>query len=123
MTEHLHRPDGDSSHFPDSEIGILSLTERISHALSRRQAIDPREQVNYNGERMAIEEVPSLQARWMMGYGHDPADVRQRTHHPRGEGQNWAYTPSTCLVASQGSIGVWIDDSHLTCPGCGLDFT
>lgn len=117
MTEHLNPL------VPDPELVIPRLAERIAIALSQRTPLDPKTVVTFNGERMAIEEVPSLQARWMLGYGHDPADVRQREHLPRGEGENWAYTPSTCLVADQGTMGVWVDTTHLACPGCGLDFT
>lgn len=82
--------------------------------------VDPRAIITYNGESMAIEDVPSSEIRASLGYGHFGPFSRPVIE--RTDGKNWPYTPNMCLLA--GNIrGVWVDPEHLACPGCGLDMT
>lgn len=99
-----------------------TLAARVAEAIETNEPIDPKAEIDYNGEVYAIEDVPSVLARAMLGYGHDSSDIVRREHLTRPDNEPWAYTPQTCLVAS-GHRGVWIDPEHLCCPGCGLDFT
>lgn len=82
--------------------------------------VDPRAVIRYNGESMAIEDVPSSEIRASLGYGH--YGPFSRPVIKRTDGKSWPYTPNMCLLA--GNIrGVWVDPQHLACPGCGLDMT
>lgn len=107
---------------PSLDFGVETLEVRIAAAIEINEPIDPKQVVNYNREDYAIEDVPWVMGRAMLGYGHDAVDIARRDHLTRPDNKPWAWTPETCLVAS-GHRGVWIDSAHLCCPGCGLDFT
>ena len=72
--------------------------------------------VNYNGKDIKIRDLP-MSERPFFGYGHFPSHIVR----PLIPG-DWPYTPSTCLEADS-MTGVWVDDEHLACTGCGADFT
>jgi len=79
--------------------------------------IDPDEIVEFNGQSMAIKDVPDKHIRAMLGYGHG------YTGRPVVEGE-WAYTPDTCLLTGPTEGTKWINDNQtLVCTGCGLDVT
>lgn len=85
--------------------------------------INPDEVVEYNFERMAIKDIPSAQARTMLGYGHPPVPGRDVIANPNGE--PWTYEPKNCLRADE-TRWTWItvgDKEFLVCPGCGVDGT
>lgn len=94
--------------------------EKVRKALL--QAIDPDMVISYNNEPMTIREVPDPSIRALLGFGHVPVDIRAREKFSRPDAKPWAYTPESCLIASE-ITGVWIDADHLCCPGCGLDYT
>lgn len=73
--------------------------------------------VELNGISLKIRELP-ISERPFFGYGHFPSHGIGRTILPG----NWPYTFDTCLEADN-PRGVWIDDEHLACTGCGLDST
>lgn len=107
---------------PGLDFSVETLAVRIAEAIETNGPIDPKAEVDYNHEVYAIEDVPWVLGRAMLGYGHDAADIARREHLTRPDNESWAWTPETCLVAS-GHRGVWIDSAHLCCPGCGLEFT
>lgn len=97
-----------------------TLPARVEGALL--PAINPKATTTYNGEKYAIEDLPSPALRAMMGYGHHPVDLPRRERLTRPDNVPWTYTPETCLIASNVK-GVWLDAEHLACPGCGVDYT
>jgi hypothetical protein len=101
------------------------LQAQIDKALESRTLIDPQNIVEYNGQLYKIEDLPEAGLRASFGYGHFTPFLRPCIDRP--DGKPWPYTPNMCLVASgalgQTPLGVWIDDQHLCCPGCGLDCT
>lgn len=107
------------------DFSIETLQNRVIRALETRQFVDPMEKINFNGVNMRILDLPGSDHQAMMGYGHFPGVLGVPL--PRPDGVEWAYTPETCQVSSgkQGvtPLGVWIDEEHLVCPGCGLDLT
>lgn len=108
----------------DIDTRLETLQARIDRAIELNGTTDPKALVQSlegeTAEVYAIEDLPSPSLRAMMGYGHDEPFKRAVIHRP--DGVPWPYTPSMCLV-SGGITGVWVDAEHLTCPGCGLDFT
>jgi hypothetical protein len=72
-----------------------------------------------------IENLPTAELRALSGYGHFQPFQCPVIYRP--DGVAWAYTPNMCLVAGgakgKAPSGVWIDEEHLVCPGCGLDCT
>jgi hypothetical protein len=83
--------------------------------------INPNEIVEYNFQRVAIKEIPSSEARAMLGYGHLPVLGREVIANPSGE--PWPYLPENCLRADEAQW-TWINDGqNLVCPGCGVDGT
>lgn len=99
-----------------------TFAARQERAMNDRLVTDPKGLVTVNGEDFHLEDVPSIRLRAAFGYGHFPGDVKHREHLIRPDELPWPYTPSTCLVP-EGKVGVWVDEEHLACPGCGLDFT
>lgn len=98
-----------------------TLSKRINEILER--AIDPKATTTYHGETMAIEDIPSPLVRIMMGMGHHPFDADGKTTLRRPDGEPWPYSSlGVCLVAAE-IKGVWVDETHLACAGCGLDYT
>lgn len=99
-----------------------TFADRHERAMNKRLVTDPKGLVTVNGEDFHIEDVPSIALRASFGYGHYSFDIKRREHLKRPDKLPWPYTPSTCLTPN-GHIGVWVDEEHLACPGCGLDFT
>lgn len=108
---------------PVVDTSPATFPARLAEALEKRQPADPHQHISLQRATYELQDIPSQVMRASYGYGHFPGDVRRREHLTRPDALPWAYTPETCLVAGAGSIGVWIDDAHLCCPGCGLDFT
>lgn len=80
--------------------------------------IDKFEVVSYNGEELAIKDLPE-HIRPMYGYGHGSWDIAHRERH-EGIG---IYDPAHCIRADE-TMGTWINHGqNLVCPGCGLDYT
>jgi hypothetical protein len=105
---------------PSGDYRVETLPARIEAAISLNTPVNPGEIIIYNGVPTAIEDLPTANLRALAGYGHPEPFHRPVIELP--EGIEWAYTPNMCLVAS-GHRGVWVDNEHLACPGCGMDFT
>lgn len=99
-----------------------TLSLRMNRALTYSGPVDPYALVEYEGETMRIMNLPTQELRAMMGFGHTSYDMRTRNIHKRPDGKEWPWRPENCRVAD-GHRGVWINESTLTCPGCGMDFT
>ncbi|MFE0472408.1 hypothetical protein ACFW2V_12410 [Streptomyces sp. NPDC058947] len=83
--------------------------------------IDPNEIVEFNGQLVAIKDIPSAQIRALYGLGHLPEPGREVIPNPTGEA--WPYRPEDCPRAAE-MTGTWINDGqYLVCPGCGMDGT
>lgn len=106
-------------------MNLPDFQAHIDQALKSRTLVDPQDNVQYDGQDYHLEDLPTAHLRAMHGYGHF-----RPFHSPviaRPDNKPWPYTPNMCLVAGgalgQTPLGVWIDDQHLVCPGCGLDCT
>jgi hypothetical protein len=97
-----------------------TLQQRIDALLATKPPVDPQTRVGYGTKVIRVEDLPTAQLRAQFGYGHFPAFRNEVVLRP--DGVLWRYTPNMCLVADLGR-GVWVDPSHLVCPGCGLDVT
>lgn len=91
--------------------------------------------VDFNGETMAIKDIPDPVIRTMLGYGHANDDKRSVVVV---EGRTWESTPDVCTFGDgpwewargiiiypandQGTIVGEVDE-YLVCPKCGLDGT
>jgi hypothetical protein len=85
--------------------------DRINPAGNRRT-------VTYKGVAMAVADVPNPYLRAMLGYGHYP------DHNRPVLAGGWPWTPATCPTDDYPeSVGIWLDEEHLACRGCGLDIT
>lgn len=105
---------------PILDFSLETLQARIDKLLQAQPPIDPKTTTDYRGDEIAIEDLPTPELRASFGYGHFQPFNRNVIHRP--DGVLWPYTPNMCLVADIGK-GVWLDEDHLACPGCGLDFT
>lgn len=83
--------------------------------------IDPNEKVTYNGEPLAIKDIPDIAVRRQLGLGHFPEPGRGVVQNQTGE--PWRYTPDDCPRADEWKW-TWINNAtSLVCPGCGTDGT
>lgn len=87
----------------------------------------------YNGQPMAIKDIPDPGVRRLLGYGHE-TEGRQVITVP---GRTWETTPDICTYGSMnwewitirtdsGSDDIiphFIQAQFLVCPKCGLDGT
>lgn len=110
--------------------------------------IDVEAEISYNGVATKLKDLPSELRRAEFGYGHFCADRRQCHPYPYPAHEcidcvvpesgvdkeawmphpdhihSWPYTPTTCLVASNGLNWLWLNGGqNLVCPGCGIEGT
>jgi hypothetical protein len=79
--------------------------------------VDPDQQVEINGEKMKIKDIPDPDLQHLFGLGHF-RDIR-----PIVAG-TWPHTPETCLLTDPLEGNQWINGGTvLVCTGCGLDGT
>ena len=107
---------------PSGDYRIETLYIRINRALELNVPMDPYKLLMYNGQPTRIMNLPTQDLRALSGYGHQESDIRQRSIVPLPDGFRWQWKPQECRVAD-GFRGVWVDEEHLACPGCGMDFT
>lgn len=104
-----------------------TLRARVDAAMAYNSPIDPETVVLHNNVPYRILDLPHRGLQVQHGYGHWTNDIDRRPQLTRPDGVPWAYTPETCCIAAgppaRPARGVWIDDQHLACPGCGVDFT
>lgn len=114
-------PQFSSPGSPQDDVTTLPL--RVTRAIELNQPVDPYKLILHNGRATRIVDLPTADLRALSGLGHQPSDIRQRDiiPWPLQEGK-WLWKPWECRV-SDGFRGVWVDDQHLACPGCGMDFT
>lgn len=83
--------------------------------------IDPDEIVTFNGEQIAIKDIPLASDRHLFGFGH--YSVPGREVITSEDGTPWPYEPDTCPRADE-TQWTWIHNgTYLVCPGCGTDGT
>lgn len=78
---------------------------------------DPEMFIEFNGERIKIEDLPTANLRADFSYGHYSWHIRTRGIVPGA----WPATPDKCLIPDSGE-GIWVGE-QLACRGCGLDAT
>lgn len=68
-----------------------------------------------DGVETRIADLDDKNLRAMFGYGHF------NPYHRSVLPGDWPHIPDTCQPDNH--VGVWLDESHLACSGCGLDCT
>ena len=110
-----------------SDFSTPPTRKQVEEAIQRirEHAVDPEQQIDCDGDTIAIKDLPSPTLRQLAGIGHGPLTGRMVHQHPyKAEGDNWPWMPDKCLIAGQQLTWLWLDGGEsLTCPGCGIDGT
>lgn len=75
-------------------------------------------EIDYDGARMKVRDIPDRDVRVLLGFGHP-----DRNGRPLAPG-DWPYPPEECEIADQWDAFKWDTESKvLRCTGCGVDGT